>query len=507
MRQADLENILTSRLTNRLYWRAENYRFFVWHFKDDYVRASRSKKVSVAEKVIQALAMQDPPGRFLFCFENSGPNQSTSKYYIADPKKAREKVCYSLRETCSPRPNMSEAHEQELSRIVDCLRATNSVQQHPEKFGNENTAAPCQLELNKSVSSLGVLTSPFEANSFSSVAKGSCKILRTTEQSHSLSNISFSKASAEAKSDQTGEISFLAFNPAETSLHDTPSNEQIEQIQLECPALEYFTSVNIFERQAVDDGQKCSSRPDDTKSTYRELDGGIGGRPAIDRMQSVWNGKYEDRSELKPGSAFKAVNGHQKPLSSQSVESSPGQESQLMIDDPMLSLIDSPSKTILNRDEEGLQFELTQVDAHHSSTDSSVLPPHLTTLLSGFHTENQTSGHSSVPARNMTYGHESGCSLPLFPFQNVNEMVGSATQNSLGLPRLTAGGSLTMEDVVAFLHSFIPLNHSFSEEEEEPSCCSSIDKRSPVTVLTNLEDSAASLFGKKSSRSLLDDID
>lgn len=68
------------------------FRYIVWQYKDEYARASRSCKGSIAKMVMEDVAKQKPPGRFV---EELGDGKH---YVVADPKRAFEKTCQALRE-------------------------------------------------------------------------------------------------------------------------------------------------------------------------------------------------------------------------------------------------------------------------------------------------------------------------------------------------------------------------------------------------------------------------
>ena len=68
------------------------FRNMVWNLRDEYVRADRSDKRVVANRVIDAMAQLDPPGRFI------ARSSSSTKYVEVNRKKAVEKTCQALRE-------------------------------------------------------------------------------------------------------------------------------------------------------------------------------------------------------------------------------------------------------------------------------------------------------------------------------------------------------------------------------------------------------------------------
>jgi len=80
-----------------------NFRKIVWMYKEEYTRAYRSEKTSIAKKVIAEIVSLDPPGRFLEKAEDG------SYYVEVDKKHALEKTCQALRERKNKAPEGLES--------------------------------------------------------------------------------------------------------------------------------------------------------------------------------------------------------------------------------------------------------------------------------------------------------------------------------------------------------------------------------------------------------------
>ncbi|GKY98529.1 hypothetical protein MPSEU_000810100 [Mayamaea pseudoterrestris] len=106
------------------------YYFFICNFKAVY-RLIKEKS-SVVEKVIQAVGMQDPPGRFLIPhFDREPPTKQgrrvNFRYYITPPSRVRIKVGQTLRERNTTFPTLSPADVDRLIGILSTLMSKESI--------------------------------------------------------------------------------------------------------------------------------------------------------------------------------------------------------------------------------------------------------------------------------------------------------------------------------------------------------------------------------------------
>jgi hypothetical protein len=102
--------------------------FIAYYYRDGYLKANKRNRLQVIGKIVQLVAEQDPPGRFLDVYHdglaahgNEENPTSTARYYLADVERVHELVRQTLLDkkyiTC-PKAGLSIQEQATLTSLV-----------------------------------------------------------------------------------------------------------------------------------------------------------------------------------------------------------------------------------------------------------------------------------------------------------------------------------------------------------------------------------------------------